>query len=210
MKRLFRLPSLSNLPSLLSLGVVLCTACAAAPKQVQHYVLETTAQTSAQTSVQTSGKTAVPDKVNAALVVVGPVDLAEYLDQPSLVMQQGGHTFHVAQYHVWAEDLSRALTRALVHDLDQQASPYRFEDRADQHSETAARQIRLRIDQFHPTDQNQVVLAGQYWIYQKKQLLARRSFALQGDLQENGYPHAVARMRQIVRQLAAQLADALR
>lgn len=204
---------LCRLPKLLSgvsLGVVLCTACAAAPKQIQHYVLETTAQTSGKISGKTSDKTAVPDKVSAALVVVGPVDLAEYLDQPSLVMQQGGHTFHVAQYHVWAEDLSRALTRALVHDLDQQASPYRFEDRADQHSDTAARQIRLRIDQFHPTDQNQVVLAGQYWIYQKKQLLARRSFALQGDLQQNGYPHAVDRMRQVVRQLAAQLAEALR
>ena len=203
MKPLFRLPSLS---SVLSLGLFLCTACAAAPKQVQHYVLETTAKTSAKTSA----KTAALDKVSAALVVVGPVDLAEYLDQPSLVMQQGRHTFHVAQYHVWAEDLSRALTRALAHDLDQHATPYRFEDRADQHGATAVRQIRLRIDRFHPTDQNQVVLAGQYWIYHKNQLLVRRSFALQGDLQENGYPHAVDRMRQIVRQLADQLADALR
>ena len=194
--------SLPHLPHVFCVGLLVCTACAAAPQQIQHYVLET--------KVEPSVTTAAADKVSAALVVVGPVDLAEYLDQPSLVMQQGGHTFHVAQYHVWAEDLSRALTRALVHDLDQQATPYRFEDRADQHGDTAVRHIRLRIDQFHPTDQSQVILAGQYWIYQKKQLVARRSFALQNTLQENGYPHAVDSMRHIVQQLAAQLAEALR
>ena len=202
MKRL----SLPHLPNFFCLGLLLSTACAAAPPQIQHYVLETTAKPSVQSSVIS----AAADKVGAALVVVGPVNLAEYLDQPSLVMQQGGHTFHVAQYHVWAEDLSRALTRALVHDLDRQDTPYRFEDRADQHSDTAVRHIRLRIDQFHPTDQSQVVLAGQYWIYQKKELLARRSFSLQTPLQENGYPHAVDSMRHIVQQLAAQLAEALR
>ena len=200
---LFRL---SHQPHVLCLGLFLCTACAAAPPQIQHYVLETRARPSGQPSVIS----AAADKVSAALVVVGPVGLAEYLDQPSLVMQQGGHTFHVAQYHVWAEDLSRALTRALVHDLERQDTPYRFEDHADQHGDTAARRIRLRIDQFHPTDQNQVILAGQYWIYQKEQLLARRSFALQNILQENGYLHAVDSMRQIAKQLAAQLAEALR
>lgn len=201
-----KLFSLPHLPNFFCLGLLLCTGCAATPQQVQHYVLETTVRSSVQPSVIS----AATDKVSAALVVVGPVDLAEYLDQPSLVMQQGGHTFHVAQYHVWAEDLSRALTRALVHDLDRQDTSYRFEDHADQHGDSAARRIRLRIDQFHPTDQNQVILAGQYWIYQKKQLLARRSFALQNTLQENGYPHAVDSMRQIVKQLAAQLAEALR
>ena len=201
-----KLFSLSQLPNFFCLGLLLCTACAAAPQQIQHYVLETRAKP----SVQPAATTAAADKVGADLVVVGPVDLAEYLDQPSLVMQQGGHAFHVAQYHVWAEDLSRALTRALVHDLDRQDTPYRFEDRADQHSGTAVRHIRLRIDQFHPTDQSRVILAGQYWIYQKKKLLARRSFALQNTLQENGYPHAVDSMRQIVKQLAAQLAEALR
>ena len=198
--------SLPHLPNLFCLALFLCTACAAAPQQIQHYVLETRPKPSSQSSVIT----AAADKVGAAVVIVGPVDLAEYLDQPSLVMQQGGHTFHVAQYHVWAEDLSRALTRALVHDLDRQNTPYRFEDRADQHGDTAVRHIRLRIDQFHPTDQSQVILAGQYWIYQKKQLLARRSFTLQNTLQENGYPHAVDSMRHIVTQLAAQLVEALR
>lgn len=207
MTPLFKLP---RLLSILSLGAVLGTACAAAPKQIQYYVLATTTPNTGKTAGVTASMTAVPDKVSAAVVVVGPVDLAEYLDQPSLVMQQGRHTFHVAQYHVWAEDLSRALTRALVYDLNQQASPYRFEDRTDQYSDPAARQIRLRIDQFHPTHQNQVVLAGQYWIYHKKHLLAQRSFTFQGDLHEDGYPHAVDGMRQIVGQLAAQLAEALR
>lgn len=182
---------------MLGVSILIFEACAAAPQQVQYYVLETAAPASPSAEIQ------------APLVVVGPVHLAEYLDQPSLAMQQGAHQIHFAQYHVWAEDLGRALPRALVNALNQQDSPYRFEHRADQHREAAALQLTLRIDQFNPTDQHQAVLAGQYWVYRQNQLLARRSFSIRRDLQQNGYPHAVATLRQLLSQLAVQLSEAV-
>ena len=172
-------------------------SCTATPPKVQYYVLEP------------ASTTAAPEKIAEPLVAIGPIDLADYLKQPSLAMRQHAHQVTLAQYHVWAENLGQALSRVLVNDLNQQVTSYRFETRADQNGSLPALQLKLRVDQFYPTDQHQVVLAGQYWISDTHQFRVRRSFRLTDDLQQDGYPHAVGKMRQLVSQLAGHISEAL-
>ncbi|OUR66647.1 hypothetical protein A9Q77_11125 [Marinomonas sp. 42_23_T18] len=130
--------------------------------------------------------------------------LPEYLKQPNLILQLSEHELSYAYYHMWAENLDEAITKSLQ--LDLKALVKSVKPEVDKIVSTKERaNLVLNIDHFYATIDSKVVLAGNYTLVNTQQTLAlspQYSFAFNTDIDENGYPNSVAKMRLLVQQLA--------
>jgi uncharacterized protein len=88
---------------IIGLVVTLLGACAATP-DMRFYTLS-------NAQVQSEGSSF------AGPVVVGPIELPEYLDRLQIVTRQSGNELTIAELHRWAEPLERGFLTTLVADL---------------------------------------------------------------------------------------------
>jgi len=103
------MPSLALLLSLLA-GLLL-SGCAGSSAATRFYLLSPPAGGAAR---------AVPagPAVPQARVVVGPVNVASYLDRPQIVTREGdGVRLGLAEFDRWAEPLAESLPRVLAEDV---------------------------------------------------------------------------------------------
>ena len=135
------------------------------------------------------------------------LELPEYLAQPSLVLQLSDHQLHYSHFHIWAEPLKLGLAQALSHDLNSNDSNVNFIVNTELRADLKA-DIIIKISAFQATHQAQVILSGSYTINREKvspQSDIINNFNLVVDLKENGYPHAVEKMRQVTLLLAKDI-----
>ena len=78
-------------------------------------------------------------------------------------------------------------------------------------SSSAESEVIIKITGFHSTHQSQVILAGNYWLHDKNKQASEKihHFNLAVALDTDGYPHAVAQMRNLVTQLAQKITSSL-
>lgn len=135
------------------------------------------------------------------------LELPEYLAQPSLVLQLSDHQLHYSHFHMWAEPLNLGLAQALNQDLNNNKNGLSFIVSADINANKDA-DIIIKISAFQATHQSQVLLTGSYTINDKlmsQQMNKTNNFSLFVDLDDNGYPHAVEKMRQATSLLAQEI-----
>lgn len=182
------------------LGLV---GCAGSPTKTaySYYLL---ASTPAQSIINKA-------EADRPLVIIKPIHLAKFLEQPGIVMQITPHQFQPARTHLWGESLDEGIQKALLQDLKAIHSNYTV--RGEHHWITgqARFQLQLKIDQFQVTNDSTVVISGNYWIIDApaKIVFLNRDFSFQTELTENGYEHAVAKLRNLIRQLSLQLSESL-
>ena len=181
------------------LSVIMFTACSSnnTPK-TQYYLLN-----SPTLAVGTS-KNEITKNEPQSTISVALLELPEYLAQPSLVLQLSDHQLHYSHFHIWAEPLKLGLAQALSHDLNSNDSKVNFIVNTELRADLKA-DIIIKISAFQATHQAQVILTGSYIINTEKaspQSDTINNFNLVVDLKENGYPHAVEKMRQVTLLLA--------
>ena len=181
------------------LSVIMITACSSnnTPK-TQYYLLN-----SPTLAVSTS-KNEITKNEPQSTISVALLELPEYLAQPSLVLQLSDHQLHYSHFHIWAEPLKLGLAQALSHDLNSNDSNVNFIVNTELRADLKA-DIIIKISDFQATHQAQVILSGSYTINREKvspQSNIINNFNLVVDLKENGYPHAVEKMRQVTLLLA--------
>ncbi|MFT4929185.1 MAG: putative lipoprotein YmbA, partial [Phenylobacterium sp.] len=72
-------------------------------------------------------------------------------------------------------------------------------------------QLHLEVDYFHANSEGKVTLSGFYWFKGPEGAPDQReAFYFEQALQHDGYPHSVAQMRVLVKQLATQLVAKVR
>ncbi len=141
---------------------------------------------------------------DAKTPVMVSVQMPEYLDSPYLVMQIDDHRMHYATFHMWAEPLADATETALLQDLNQSAQ-FRFVADKGNNAELTKGNVGLiiQLDYFHVAQSAEVILAGNY-TYQS----SARLFFIETQMDSDGFSHSVAKMRQLITELAnAILAD---
>ncbi len=189
MKRLFLLCS----------AIMLLASCASNAPSLNYYLLD---------SGPSSSIVGTPNFTNSQkpLVLVSDVDLSEFLRQSSLLVQLADHEMHYALNHVWAEPLVEAIPKALLKDLRRSGTELRFERGTAEWFGKEAYQIKVQIDHFHPNAQQQVVLSGRYWLTKtdSDETIAY-DFALTDSLTQDGYGHAVVKMRRLLTDLSNQM-----
>jgi len=125
-----------------------------------------------------------------SLYKVNPIALPDYLNQPNIVLRDQSQRLHIAYYHSWADDLASTIRRVIISELNNAKNTARFKARC-----TYCDSITVTLDHFYPTTQGEVILSGFYQIEKRDKTSYSQDFFIKVDLDENGYEHAVKKMR---------------
>lgn len=190
----------------LFVSVLLLQACSSAPNTTQYYLLN-----NYQALDEPSTKAPIGVQPMIKRQVRVSVSLAEYLNQPSLVMQVNTHQIHYSLFHVWAEPLLLGTTKSLLLDLNAQDHALTFVD-----AQTAIRgepsaHLDLQIEYFHATSDSRVILSGRYRFAEGEstEILFAEPFAFEQNLRADGYEPSIVQMRHLVSDLARDLVSRL-
>ncbi len=180
------------------------TSCASESVTIKYYKLGGAENTS------------VVDKtvqVEAArpLILIEPIQLADFLRQPGLVIQKTNHQIQISNIHRWAEDLQRASSRVIRKQLEVALPDYRFENQGVQWKARPQFRLTIELEQFHIVNhQKQVVASGRFWLFDSnKNLLLKKGFIFEESLNKNGYEHAVSKLELVLQKLSQQIAEDL-
>jgi uncharacterized lipoprotein YmbA len=188
------------------LSALSITACSSNnPAKTQYYLLNSPTK-----SISSTAEALASNHDNKATISVSLLALPDYLAQPSLVLQLSDHQLHYSNFHMWAEPLNIGLAQALTDDLNSINKEFNFLVNSDLKA-TITSDIVIEITAFQATHQSQVILVGNYTLRSTKLMLKNEvknkanTFRFAIELNDNGYPHAVEKMREIIRLLAQKI-----
>lgn len=185
---------------LCSLIIILLSACSAAPPRINYYLLNSNVPPS---PAGLAG--------NAIKVELAELRLANYLQQANLIMQLKGNQIYYSRQDAWAENLKVAIAKSLLSDLNQATTAIHYVNYSEPHQDKARYQLVLNLDHFQATDKSLAIAQGSYWLLDSTTdtLLIHKNFALQLELEQDGYPHAVTQLRHLLVTLSQQISDEL-
>lgn len=173
------------------------SACGSNPVEDRYYSLVLAADDASE---------AIPADAATPVLLVGPVQLPEYLQRRGLALQVGANEIQTANHHFWAEPLDEAIAKVLVRDISSRTGGIVVERDVGRWTEAGDCRLRIEFDKFHATDRARVVSSGRYWLSASASA-ARQEFDMTQTIAADGYAHAVTALRQSLRNLAAQIAD---
>jgi uncharacterized lipoprotein YmbA len=186
-------------------SIILLGACSSAPaNKTQYYLLNSPTTTNAVNTNNRHNK-------NSQHLSITLLELPDYLRQPSLVLQLSSHQLHYSHFHMWAEPLQKSFTQALAQDLNNIDSHFHYIVTPAKNHVTAKTSVVINITAFHATHQSQALLTGTYWLQGKDMQNPEKEhkFTLTVALNENGYEHAVEKMRKVITSLAQKITNSL-
>ena len=151
------------------------------------------------------------------VVILKVLELPEYLNQAQLVMQMADHQLHYAHFHMWAEPIKAGFSKALIADLNAADNTIQFLPDRRKNALDDETQLYVQIDFFHASSESKVILAGYYWYeikgdegsgHEGKSENPPQPFHIEQNLQKDGYPHSVSKMRALVGRLAGEIVSA--
>jgi len=177
---------------LCALAVVLLTACSSQPPQTATYLLRSEVPAGADVALRDSG------------IALGNIRVANYIDQPGLVLATGDGTIHAARYHVWAEPLQVALRRYLA----DQISDASGRDIAAMPDSATVTRVDVSVDQLHGTGSGVAVLVA-YWNVASQGASKSYRFSEQQALSGDGYDALVRAQESLLKRLAEAISASL-
>ena len=172
-------------------------ACASEPLSISYYLLSTPSAEQARTQSMTEKKT----------LVIEDVEMAAYLRQSGIAMQTSGSQLQISKQHLWAENLELSVPKYLATAMQSQSTNYQVYVRNLDYVPSARFSLRVHIDNLQATDQGEVVSSGRYQLIDNEdtnQSIAV-DFYFERDLQEDGYSHAIAKIRELLNDIAADI-----
>ena len=174
------------------LGALLLGGCAGSSDDLNYYLLHSPTQAVTQ---QSSAK---------AFVHFQKISLPDYLKQRGLAMQTGPATVYFSATHVWAEPLASGISQSLSASLWQEQQIDVVP--AGVYNDAPISTVALQVDDLIATANNEVVFKGHYRIYQGDKTPRMHRFDYRRPLTEDGFAHAVIQMRELVHDMAENLA----
>ena len=133
--------------------------------------------------------------------------MAAYLRQSGIAMQTSGSQLQISKQHLWAENLELSVPKYLATAMQSQSTNYQVYVRNLDYVPSARFSLRVHIDNLQATDQGEVVSSGRYQLIENEdtnQSIAV-DFYFERDLQEDGYSHAIAKIRELLNDIAADV-----
>lgn len=180
------------IPVTLALG-----ACATEPLSISYYLLSTPSATQVRQQAMVARR----------VLVIEDVEMAAYLRQSGIVMQTTGDQLQISKQHLWAENLELAVPKLLAMAMQNQSSEYQVFVRNLDYVPDSNYSLRLHIDNLQATDSGEVVSSGRYQLIDNENADASVAvdFYFERDLQEDGYSHAVAKIRELLNDIAVDI-----
>jgi uncharacterized lipoprotein YmbA len=174
-------------------------ACGSSPVEDHYYSLVLAAD-DAMAPVQA--------EETQAHLIVGPVQLPDYLDRRGIAMQLGSNQIQTANHHLWAEPLEEAISKVLVRDIANLLNGVAVDRDAGRWTDAGDCRLRIEFDKFHATDRSRVVSSGRYWVTSSDSE-ARQEFDVTESLSADGHANAVAALRRSLGTLASQISETI-
>ena len=149
---------------------------------------------------------------DAAVLIVEPVMVANYLNTNALILQTSQVELHRTQQHQWLEALDQQLNRILVNELQAKLAKTSVAtaEFAVKSTPSQAQRLLVQIAEFHGTEQGIVILSGRYsWLGGSTTGVQLRQFRIELPQPEDGYPAMVQTMGAAVSKLSEQIAEQL-
>jgi uncharacterized protein len=143
---------------------------------------------------------------------VGPITLAEYIDRPNLVVQQGPNQLAVAEDHRWAGDLAGSIARVTAANLGRELGTGNVRTYPWQRDSEIRYQVNLDVRQLHSTQDGYAVIEVGWRAYSlpERTLKVSRTFVDREALVVDGYPAMVAAQSKLLERLAESISSSLR
>jgi uncharacterized lipoprotein YmbA len=141
-------------------------------------------------------------------LLIAPIMLSDYLDQPGLVIQLGSNKLQTANHHFWAEPLREAISKVLVQDIAAKNRTLAVDREHGGRGPHASCYLNVEFDTFHATDGARVVSRGRFWLVSDDRRV-RQEFDLSGELHADGYGHAVDALRSLLSSVADEVSRSI-
>ena len=143
---------------------------------------------------------------------VGPITLAEYIDRPNLVIQDGDNSLSVAEDHHWAGDLSASVARVTAANLGRRLGTGNVRVYPWQNDSEISQQVTIDIRQLHGGADGYAVIEAGYRVYSlpDRRLRASKTFTDREPLVNDGYQPLVAAQSRLLSRMAAEIAKSMR
>ena len=174
----------------LSLGLLL-SACSSTPKTTHSYLLRSS------NSMETRELSATEALSLRSLKV------ANYIDQPGLVLEQADGTIHAARNHKWAEPLRHSLRQFLCSEISAKADYDAF----DAKQSSTGKQVDVMITRLHGDADGNAVLSA-HWTIGKGTHVRTFQFAKTTPLDGTGYDALVTAQKNLLTDLAGAITKA--
>lgn len=173
--------------------IFLLVACSTQPPPSATYLLR-------PGIVKESGELSATPKITLDKILV-----ADYIDQPGLVIERGNGKILAARHHQWAEPLRVSLRQYMASEIGarlQQDVGLYPDGNADQ------KHVDLRINELHGTASGGAVLVA-YWDVRQDDTRRVFQFSRTQQLSSDGYDALVSAYIELLQALAAEVADSL-
>lgn len=146
------------------------------------------------------------------VVVIKSIKLAEFLDQPGIVLQTDAHQIEIAHYHRWGEPLARGLHRYVLETLTTQLPQHSLLSSNEFSSDLIHQKLDITVNQFNGTTDGSVLLSGHWMLQQSdsKTSIVHEPFSYQASLASSGYPELVNQLALLLGQLCNDIADSIK
>jgi len=143
---------------------------------------------------------------------VGPVDLAEYIDRPNLIVEESPQDFQAASHHRWAGDLESQIANTTASNLGRRLNTGNVHRYPWQGNHQLRYQVTLDLRQFHSSADGFAVIEAGWRIYSlpDHQLLTTRTFIDREALAKDGYPALIDAQSTLLSRLADEIAKTLK
>ncbi len=139
------------------------------------------------------------------IVALKPIKLAEFLDQPGIILQTGTHEIEVAHYNRWAEPLQRNLHRYVLQSLATQLPQYHFQTNNNFQKTETHKELEITLNQFNGTADGLALLSGHWILVDKNLSPIKNTFTYRTKLTDSGYPELVDELGKLLDMLCSDI-----
>lgn len=186
--------------SLIALLSLLAACGFGRARPVQFFVLAPLTETPA----------AIPERSDAPLLVVGPIEMPPYTARPQFLTRKNEYELKLAESARWAEPLADNFTRVLVEDLSLLLGPGNVTTLLAGSSAQASHQVVVEVTEFIATDAGEARLIAYWRILGDggRAILKRGKAQHTAPAAGTDYPSLVAALGQTVAALSRDIAAA--
>ena len=185
--------------------VFIIAGCSGQPKiETQLFLLSPELQNSSDGSNQIINN-------HEQIIIIEPIKLANYLDQPGIVLQTDKNKIQVAHYHRWAEPLGQNIHRYVSQALSDNSTDYTFLKHAKFTNQVSDLVLSIDLNQFNGSSTGGAYVAGSWQLRNSKEneLILSDSFYYEKTLSESGYPELVNQLETMLNELCNDILNSI-
>jgi uncharacterized lipoprotein YmbA len=157
-------------------------------------------------SLHSANPTLAKFNPQAIRVQIKPIQLAEYLQHSSLVMQIDQHQMYYSPMHFWTEPLATSVYKVLKQALNDSQQITVVHEQAANNQDTI---LEVVLDHFHANSSGKVLAAGYYRISngnrRENASELHKPFYFELALTKDGYSYAVRQLTELIQLLANEV-----